>query len=321
MKSKDNRRNILYTSDLLNTLYNLKTLNITQLENGNSYAGATTAVDGIPFTIGLCTKEYNYHLLTNEEILMMEMLLSWEALVNEEDEEFTTITFSDIDWMRNRQKRNKSYIEENHRKYMSVICSLSELLLIYGNEEQLNNSSVDLIDSNLINVEYIYDSELVIGIKYNLGQLGSVLKTLNQRVSIEANIFRYSSTEFMKYQIMRYMVTSIFMNRVKKHSFTRTHKSILKAITYTTAGADIVSYLDYIIDKKYLYKYLNRYYFRLNEVMQLLKEIRFIRDFNIIQDKCKRGIMTSCGKVEITTNLSNMKRSHGANLSRKSTEN
>ena len=157
MKSKDNRKNILYTSDLLNTLYNLKTLNITQLENSNSYAGATTAVDGIPFTIGLCTKEYNYHLLTNEEILMMEMLLSWEALVNEEDEEFTTITFSDIDWMRNRQKRNKSYIEENHRKYMSVISSLSELLLIYGNEEQLNNSSADLIDSNLINVEYIYD--------------------------------------------------------------------------------------------------------------------------------------------------------------------
>ena len=47
-------------------------------------------------------------------ILMMEMLLSWEALVNESDEEFTTITFSDIDWMRNRQKRNKAYIEENY---------------------------------------------------------------------------------------------------------------------------------------------------------------------------------------------------------------
>ena len=77
MKSKDNRKNILYTSDLLNTLYNLKTLNITQLENSNSYAGATTAVDGIPFTRGLCTKEYSYHLLTNEEILMME-ICNWK---------------------------------------------------------------------------------------------------------------------------------------------------------------------------------------------------------------------------------------------------
>lgn len=312
MKNDNGRRNIIYTSNILDRLYNLKTHNIIHLDNGYSYAGTEAVVDGVPFMVGLCTHNYQYHILTPNEIILMEILLSWDALTNENEQEYTYISFKDIDWMRNRQKRNKSYVQSNHALYLATVKSLEKIYLIYGNEDNLVNGQ-GLSDSPLMNIEYLYEQNEIVGLKYNFGDLGIALKELKQMVSLDMNIFRYSSTEFMKYQILRYMVISIYMNRTKKYEFSRTNKSILKAITAPGATAD---YYDYIIDKKYLYKYLERYHSRLNEVMESLKQTRFIRDYSITYDRSKRSLLTSYGRVLVMTNVSKKKRTYSASLSK-----
>lgn len=305
----ESRRNIIYTCGLLDKLYNLKKLDIKEIDNGKSYVGTQTLIEGTYLEIGLCDGNYHYHILTIEEILMLEMLLSWDALLEEDnDDDITTITLSDIDWIRNRKIRNKEYIQQAHQDYIRVIKQLNELHLIYGNEKQMKESSPVL--DKLIDIDCIYDENDIVGFKYSFGHLGMILKTLNQRISLDMNIFEFSTTEFMKYQILRYVVSSVYMCRIKNSTFSRTHKCILQAITYRSNN-DILSYYDYIIDSNYLSKYLKRYISRLNEVMECLKACNLIKEYNIVPDTSRRGILTSCGKVIIT--VSSRKRKHCIN--------
>ncbi len=306
----DSRRNVLYTCGLLDKLYNLKKLDIKELNNGNSYAGTQVLIEGTYIEVGLCDSNYHYHLLTIEEILMLEMLLSWNALFESEasTEDVTEITLNDIDWLRNRKIRNKEYIQNAHNGYIEVAKCLDNLFFIFGNENQIAED-VAVLDK-LIDIKYMYEGNEIIGFRYSLGHLGEIIKTLNQRISIDMNIFEFSTTEFMKYQILRYMVTSIYMCRVKHTTFSRTHKSILQAITYHSDD-ESVSYYDYIITSEYLSKYLKRYTMRLDEVMKCLKECRLIKEYTIIPDVSKRGILTSCGKIIIT--VFNRRRKHCIN--------
>ena len=305
----DSRRNVLYTCGLLDKLYNLKKLDIKELSNGNSYAGTQVLIEGTYIEVGLCDSNYHYHLLTIEEILMLEMLLSWNALFeNETSGDVTEITLNDIDWLRNRKIRNKEYIQNAHNGYIEAVKTLDNLFFIFGNENQLSEATITL--DKLIDIKYMYEEDEIIGFRYSLGRLGKIIKTLNQRISIDMNIFEFSSTEFMKYQILRYMVASIYMCRVKHTTFSRTHKSILQAITYHSDD-EFISYYDYIITSEYLSKYLKRYTMRLDEVMKCLKECRLIKEYTIIPDVSKRGILTSCGKIIIT--VFNRRRKHCIN--------
>ena len=290
------RRNILYTCGLLEKLYNLKIQDTITLDNGKSYAGTDVLVNGETFKIGLCNSDYHYHILTIDEIMIIEMLLSWNALLESNSEESNMITFDDIDWMRDRKCRNKEYILANHRSYLDTMKRLSDLYLIYGDETKLNNDKPELC--KLLNVDYIYDKEEIVGFRFSFGYLEQVLKTLNQRISLDMNIFAYSSKEFMKYQILRYIVISIYMCRVKCDTFCRTHKSILSAITYSDDNT--CSYYDYMMNSKYINKYLKRYVDRLDEVMNCLKQCRLVKQYQIIADKNKRGLMTASGKIIIT---------------------
>lgn len=299
----------MYTCGLLNKLYNLKKQDIKQIDNDKSYAGTQVLIEDTFIEIGLCDSNYHYHLLTIEEILMLEMLFSWNALLEEDNaDDITTITLEDIDWIRNRKIRNKEYIQKAHQEYIKVMLSLSELLFVYGNEEQLTSDSPTL--DKLIDIDCIYNDNNIVGFNYSIGHLGAILKALNQRISLDMNIFEFSTTEFMKYQILRYIVSSIYMCRVKNTTFSRTHKSILQAITYRSDN-NILSYYDYIIDSDYLNKYLKRYISRLDEVMKCLKECNLIKEYSIIPDTTRRGIITSCGKVIITVFSS--KRKHCIN--------
>lgn len=302
----NNRRNILYTCGLLDKIYNLRITDIKNSDTGANYISSEVTVEGEQVSIGLCTKDYQYHILSNQEILMMEMLLSWEALLQDdnsiEEESYIEIMLTDLDWIRNRKMRNKEYVQQVHNQYLNTIGELDNLLLIFDNEDELQKTNPTL--NKLINIEYIYSEATAIGFKYNFGQLGNIVKTLNQRVSLDMNIFEFSIAEFMKYQILRYIVTSTFMCRVKNITFCRTHRSILQAIT---DHSTTLSYYDSIINSDYLNKYLKRYTKRLEEVMESLKACRFIKDYSIIPDVSKRGVITSCGKVIITVFKSNRK--------------
>lgn len=292
-----NRRNIIYTCGLLDKIYNLK--NIREFDNHNSYAYATTTIEGTELEVGLCDNTYQKHILTSSEILMIEILLSWDAVLDE-GIEFSNlgriITFEDIDWIRDKRMRNNGYIVNNHKAYIDTIKALDELLFIYDNAEELEEEAPKL--DKLVNIEYVYDNEELVGIKYDFNLLGNIIKGLGQAVSLNMNIFAFSPQEFMKYQILRYMVSSIYMCRVRRSTFSRTHKSILNAITHNVDGLP-QTYYDYITNSNYSTKYLKRYIARLDEVMNALKESRFIKNYRILGDIDKRSIITGCAKVEV----------------------
>lgn len=308
--SKDIRRNIIYTNRILNTLYNLKTQNIKQLANGESYVSSKLAES--EFDIGLCNNKNHAHILSSNEILIMDILLSWQHLVDETGN--TTISFTDIDWMRNRHKKNKDHIQNAHKLYLEVIQSLGSLFFICTSET-INTVGGIRNKYKLLNYELKYSGSKVIGLAYNFGRLEVILKEERMVTTFNANIFRFRLNEDMKYKLLRYMTTATYMNQVKKKSFCRTHKSILKGITCAVEAKDddssirYISCYDDIAEKNYIHKYLSRYINRLDEVLSLMKSSRYIKDYLIEPITSKQELITGCGRVEITTNMSR-KRHH-----------
>ena len=133
-----------------------------------------------------------------------------------------------------------------------------------------------------------------------------MLNKHKQVTTLDCNVFKYRLNEDMKYRLIRYLVTSIFMNQIKSKTFVRTHRSILRGITYVVAEDGVVatSYYDSIIKKQYIHKYLSRYITRLEDVLSMLKGSGYIRDYTIERITNRQELITGCGKVEIVTNLS-----------------
>ena len=289
------RKSVIYTSNILNTIYTLNNSDIKEIEPSIRYVGKDVTNNGSTIEIGLIDKTGIYHFLSVEEIYMYDILLSWDTLTNTDEETSIFITFKDIDWIKNRQRRNKDYVKENHKLYADVLKSLEKVLFKYGMKV-----------SSLLDIKYIDEKDYEKGFVYNLGHLKTLLKQQNQLVELNLNVFKYSSKEFMKYSIMRYMISSIYMNQVKRRTFSRTHKSILSSITYIEDG-NVYKYYDWLIKNKNFTTYIKRYYKRLEEVMKLLKESGFIKDYKIIPDNNLRSLITSCGKVDICTNVYKIK--------------
>lgn len=293
------RRTIIYTTNILEKLYNLKTCDIKEIQNQGRYAGTTFIKDQKDYLIGILDKNKDAHILGNDEVMMIEIMLNWESVLKEKDDLdcndiHGTLLWEDIDWIKNRKMRNKEYLEQNHIQYKKTLDSLNQLMIVYGSR---NNIKL----YKLVNLKYLQDNK---GVEYNFNILGCILKELNQRISIDLNAFSFSNEEFMKYQILRYIVSSIYMCRMKKRTFSRTHKSILNALHYVS-DKFAISYFDYYIQSEYTKKYLKRYFKRLKEVMDMLVECKLIKNYEIIPDDSKRSLMTACGKVVIT--LSNIK--------------
>lgn len=292
---KQIRKSVICTSNILNTIYTLCNQDGKKKLGSKDYIGRTIKSNRVDTNVGLITKNGECCFLSVEEIYIYDILLSWYILTNDNDDKNIDISFNDIDWIKSKQRRNKDYIMNNHKKYSKVLESLKDKMFI------CNDRIYPLI-------VYVYKDEnnYEKGLTYNLGHIGNILKQQNQLVELDTNAFKFSNQEFMKYQLLRYMVTAIYMNQVKKKSFTRTHKSILNAIVYGADGNNY-KYYDFLIENKNYKTYLNRYYKRLDEVLMLLKECGYIRDYSIIPDNNLRSLITSCGRVEICTNVYKIK--------------
>lgn len=301
-----NQRSVIYTSGILETLYNLKTSDIKSDLLGNTYVASTALIYGNTYIVGLCNKEYKHHIFSSKEKMMIDLLLNWDALINDEQkEEFTTIRFTDIDWMKNCYKKNKEHIKIAHNLYKEIIESLSNLYFICADEEPKVLKDDYLY--RLFNYTPIIEDNKMVGIRYNFDELGRLLKVSKMKTTLNSNIFKFRFNEDMKYWILRYLVVSIYMNRIKSKTVTRTHKSILKGITIDT-GKEVVSYYDSLLTKKYLHKYLSRYTQRLEEVLELLKMAEFIKEYSVEKITNYRELQTGCGLVKTTPNMSNKKR-------------
>lgn len=286
----------------------MKTLDIKKSDNNKSYAVAVAKRLGEEYYVGLCSKKYHAHILTSEEIVILDILLCWKQLVDSDSLE-TVINLSDIDWLRNRHKKNKEHIANAHETYMKIFNVLSTLNFICIGDEISDICECDNLYP-LLKYRINYSNGKATGITYTLGKLESTLNKHKQVTTLDCNVFKYRLNEDMKYRLIRYLVTSIFMNQVKSKTFVRTHKSILRGITYTGTGGAIEteSYYDSIIDKQYIHKYLSRYITRLNDVLSMLKESGYIRDYTIERITNRQELITGCGKVEIVTNLSKKKK-------------
>lgn len=301
-----NQRSVIYTSGILETLYNLKTSDIKSDLLGNTYVASTALIYGNTYIVGLCNKEYKHHIFSSKEKMMIDLLLNWDALINDEQkEEFTAIRFTDIDWMKNCYKKNKEHIKIAHNLYKEIIESLSNLYFICTDEEPKVLKDDYLY--RLFNYTPIIEDNKMVGIRYNFDELGRLLKVSKMKTTLNSNIFKFRFNEDMKYWILRYLVVSIYMNRIKSKTVTRTHKSILKGITIDT-GEEVVSYYDSLLNKKYLHKYLSRYTQRLEEVLELLKMAEFIKEYSVEKITNYRELQTGCGLVKTTPNMSNKKR-------------
>ena len=69
-----NRRTVIYTSGVLETLYSLKSSDIKSDVYGHEYVSSTALLHGVPYVVGLCDKDYKYHILTSREKMMMDQL-------------------------------------------------------------------------------------------------------------------------------------------------------------------------------------------------------------------------------------------------------
>ena len=298
-----NRRTVIYTSGVLETLYSLKSSDIKSDVYGHEYVSSTALLHGVPYVVGLCDKDYKYHILTSREKMMMDMLLSWDSLVSEETEDGPVIIkFTDIDWMKNRYKKNKEHIKVAHNLYKTIIETLSGLYFICDSEEPrtLNDDCL----YHLFNYTPIIENEEMVGITYYFDELGKLLKSYNMKTTLNGNAFKFRFNEDMKYWILRYLVVSVFMNRIKSKTVTRTHRSIVKALVVDT-GVETISYYDALMDKRHPHKYLSRYIQRLKEVLEMLKDMEFIKDYSIETITNIQELQTGCGLVRITPNMSN----------------
>lgn len=300
-----NHRSTIYTSGVLETLYSLKSSDIKSDSAGNTYVSSTALLHGDAYIVGLCDKEYKHHILSSKEKMMIELLLNWDSLVNDEQtEKFTTIKFTDIDWMKNCYKKNMEHIKAAHNLYKEVIKSLSNLYLVYNDEEP------DVINGEctypLLKCQPVIENNKLVGITYSFDKLGKILNAFKMKTTLNGNIFKFKFNEEMKYWILRYLIVSIFMNRVKSKVIVRTHKSILKALIVDT-GTEITNYYDTLINKKYMHKYLHRYIQRLKEVLEFLKEIDFIKEYSVETITNIQELQTGCGLIRIKPNMSNKK--------------
>ena len=308
------RRTVMYTSNVLNTLYGLlssdekpQTESLHEKPKKESSKDSTWAVKKVMLnnkecTIGLCTKNSKAYVLTPLEKTVIDMLLSWKELTVDDEKSDsknnTTIMLSDIDWLRDRYKKNQEHIKIAHDNYKKAFEQLANLRFIYEEQYSREDNSFPLLEYSPI----MKENELI-GIEYNLGKLEQILSSSKQRTTLNGNAFKYRLNEEMKYFILRYLVTSIFMNRVKSKAFTRTHKSIVSALV-TTENGRTVSYYDALFDKKYPHKYLKRYLLRLEEVLKFLKEIGYISAFTIEPITTLQELKTGAGLVKITTSMS-----------------
>lgn len=309
MQDKNNRRNIFYTSSVINTLYGLKSSNVIRSKDNNiSYAVSKATINGVEYPVGLCTRTNDYHIFSPFEKLFIDILLSWSELSKDEYSEetkinefdsnindvssYTRITFEDIDWIRNRNKTNKNQRQKEHELYKSTVESLGNLLFIFDKKDN------KYVKYNLFNYRFIYTNDNIDGIEYNFGQLQKSLVASNQKVSINYNPFRYSRNNYIKYQLFRYLLVSIYMNRTKKKKFKRSHNAILKS-TVWRSDKETISYFDNIVNKTHVNTYLRRYSKHVLEILDDLKQVGFIYDYKIINDTSRRHLITAAGYVEI----------------------
>ena len=287
-------KSVIYTSNILNGLFNPNKL--LRCSNKYYYISEITLQKN-SYYAGLCTSNHNTYIISDEELLMIDMLLSWNALTSNSLK--CEIMFSDIDWMRRRNSYNKSRVLDNHEKYQKIFKQLDNLYLIFGDNlnEILSQDSV----FKLFNYKIKYESNVPVGIIYDFNELGKMLKDHNQLTTININIFDIKLSEFMKYKILRYMILSIYMNSRKK-SFTRTHKSILKGISYYNDGK-ILNYYDYYCNNEHISQYLKRYFARLESVLFLLKECGYIEDYSYEKINTRQELQIGSGRVVINTKV------------------
>jgi hypothetical protein len=289
-----NRESLIYTSSILNSLYSLTSKDIV---NGfsRSYVGKYVNAYDENFIIGLYNKELKYHILEPQEIQILDLLLHWYKVVDR-NSVYAEITFEDIDWIRDRNKYNKLHKQRAHEIYELAIRNLNELYLIYGNEKEYLSCEVALnTELKLIDIEY--DSKTK-GIRYKPNKILKQIDEDNQLILIPYNIYKYKYEENIKYQLFRYLATSIFMNRVKSKICKRTHSSILRAIVCNN-GEETATYYENIMDASYPGKYLLRYFNRLDEVLNILKNSEMIEDYKIVRIKNIRELKMGMGYVEI----------------------
>ena len=321
MQDVNNRRNVFFTSSVINSLYNLRSTDVIYNDNV-SYSVSQATIGGTSYAIGLCSKNYHYHILTSFEKELIDILLSWSEISKDEDNSYiekytenededyenTIILFDDIDWMRNRNKTNKKQRENDHILYKTIIEGLGNLLFIFDKLETIEDYTFTTY--NLFNYKYVYKDDSVVGIEYNFGELQISLLASNQKVGINYNPFRYSRNNHIKYQIFRCLLVYIYMNRKRKgkSSFKRSHNSILKAVIYYS-DTKFISYYDVIISDNHINTYLNRYIKQVLEILEDLKQIDFIHDYVIVKDTSRRHLVTSAGYIEIE-NVSYKKRKY-----------
>ena len=142
------------------------------------------------------------------------------------------------------------------------------------------------------------------GTLYHYCPIQRVLQSYTGDTTLNGNAFKFRFNEDMKYWILRYLVVSVFMNRIKSKTVTRTHRSIVKALVVDT-GVETISYYDALMDKRHPHKYLSRYIQRLKEVLEMLKDMEFIKDYSIETITNIQELQTGCGLVRITPNMSN----------------
>lgn len=298
------RRTVMYTSSVLNTLYGLLSSDELSKEKPKGFSCSVKKVmlNNKEYSIGLCTKNGKAYVLSPLEKIIIDMLLNWKELTVDDEtsdrKNNTYITLSDIDWLKDRYKKNQEHIKIAHDSYKKTFEQLADLCFIYKEQGAKERYLFPLLEY----VPIMKENELL-GIKYNFGKLEQILSSSKQKTTLNGNAFKYRLNEEMKYFILRYLVTSIFMNRVKGKVFARTHKSIISALV-TTENDRTVSYYDALFDKKYPHKYLKRYLLRLEEVLKFLKEIDYIADFIVEPITTLQELKTGAGLVKITTNVS-----------------
>lgn len=286
-------KSIIFTSNILSAIYNLKTSNEKSFNNG--ICDMSVKVNATEAFIGICNENMCMHIMNDEEMLITEILLSWSTLV-EQNNNYSEILFNDIDCIRSRNKGNRVRINLKHEKYLEIFELFNRLYFVYtGKSNEIDSSE---IKHKLFNYELVNKKDKPIGIKYNFGKLEYLLKASKQIAIVETNVFDIRMSEMMNYKILRYLVSSIFMNRIKGNSFSRTHKSILNSMTCNDNG-EISSYYDSYSKSHNISKYLSRYLERLCKVLELLKQCNYISNYSVEKIDSRLQLVTGCGKVTI----------------------
>lgn len=302
--SKSKGRSAVFTANVLNIIYGLSSSNNVKYANGTEISLSEAKISGNKYYVGLCTEDNKSYILKDEEMLLIEILLNWAMLTN--NTTHGCIRLSDIDYIRRRNKDNRQRVKENHKNYISILNKLKTIYFVCSEttkEACDNKHKHPLFTCKAGGDGQNYSQQ----IEYSFNELGKILEALNQVVVVEENIYDIRLNEMMNYKIMRYIIVSAYMNRIKKESFVRTHKSILNGIIYDDNDI-VISYYDYYCGCEYISRYLNRYISRLRSVLEKLKSCNYIEDYSIERINTYQELMMSCGKVTIVTKRYKRKR-------------